>query len=233
MNEKKLTFLDHLEDLRGRIIKSLIMVLIGMIFSFFFIPVLLPHIIKPVGKLVFISPTEAFTTRIMLAFYGGVFLSSPFLLLQMWIFILSGLRESEKKLLVVFVLISFFLFLFGCSFAYFVILPVGLKFLIGFGTELIVPMITVSRYVSFAGTIVLVFGVIFQMPLIILFLTKIGLVTPYYLSAKRREAILIVFIMAALLTPPDVITQVLMAIPMIFLYETSIIFSKIAQNKRK
>jgi len=233
MNEKKLTFLDHLEDLRGRIIKSLIMVLIGMIFSFFFIPFLLPNIIKPVGKLVFISPTEAFTTRIMLAFYGGVFLSSPFLLLQMWIFILSGLRESEKKLLVVFVLISFFLFLFGCSFAYFVILPVGLKFLIGFGTELIVPMITVSRYVSFAGTIVLVFGVIFQMPLIILFLTKIGLVTPYYLSAKRREAILIVFIMAALLTPPDVITQVLMAIPMIFLYETSIIFSKIAQNKRK
>lgn len=108
------------------------------------------------------------------------------------------------------------------------IVPIGIKFLLGFATDIVVPMITISKYVSFVGSLTLAFGAVFQLPLAILFLTKIGVVTPQFLSNKRKHAVVFIFIAAATLTPPDVITQSLMALPLLLLYELGVIFSKLA-----
>jgi len=226
--DKKLTLIEHLDELRGRIIKSVIFIIICSCLLYNFINVFLPILMKPVGKLVFIAPTEAFIVNIKIAFLGGVFLSSPFVIYQIWQFVSAGLKETERKYILIFGPMSFILFILGSSFGYFVIIPIGIKFLLGFATDFITPMITVSRYLSFVGTLTFAFSMVFQLPLILLFLTKIGMVTPMFLSSKRKHAIVLMFILGAVLTPPDVITQCLMAGPLLILYEIGIIFSKFA-----
>jgi sec-independent protein translocase protein TatC len=231
MADKELTLVEHLQELRGRIIKSIVFILIvsGLLYNL--VDLLLPYLVKPVGKLVFIAPQEAFITSIKIAFLGGLFFSSPFVLYQIWKFISAALKPSEKKYTLVFGPMSFMFFIFGASFGYFIIMPIGIRFLLGFATDSVSPMITMSNYVSFVGNLTLAFGSVFQLPLISLFLTKIGIVTPVFLSDKRRHAIVLIFILAATLTPPDVITQCLMAVPLLVLYEISIIFSKIAYRR--
>ena len=226
--DKPLTLIEHLEELRSRIIKSAIAIVIGASIIYVFVHPILLNLVKPVGRLVFIAPHEAFTTNIKIALFGGLFLSLPFVLYQIWRFVASGLKSSEKRYALVFGLLSFIFFMMGALFGYFVIVPLGIRFLLGFATDFITPMITMARYVSFVGTLTFTFGVIFELPLIILFLTKIGVITPQFLSHKRRHAIVSVFILAAILTPPDVITQAFMALPLLILYELGILFSKIA-----
>jgi sec-independent protein translocase protein TatC len=232
MDPGKLTFLDHLEELRRRIILSLVSVALCSVLFYFLEPLVLPHLMKPIGRAVFLSPAEAFTARLTLAFFGGVFTASPFVLLQGWLFLSSGLREKERKPLIYCVSASFLLFVAGSALGYFVFLPFAVRFLIGFGSDVLVPMISIGRYVSFAGTMVLVFGAVFQMPLVIFFLTRVGILTPAYLAARRREAIVSIFVFAAIFTPPDVMSQVLLALPMVGLYELSILFSKMNFRKR-
>ena len=221
-------FVEHLEELRSRIIKSVIFIIVYSSLLYNFIDVFLPALIKPVGQLVFIAPQEAFIARIKIAFLGGLFLSSPFVIYEIWKFVSVGLKPKEKKYTLIFGPLSFIFFIAGTSFGYFVIVPIGMKFLLGFATDFITPMITISRYISFLGTLTFAFGVIFQLPLVCLFLTKIGIVTPMFLSSKRKHAIVLIFILAAILTPPDVVTQCLMAGPLLILYEIGIIFSKFA-----
>ena len=228
MTDKKLTLVDHIEELRSRIIKSIIFIITCSVFVYNFIDEFLPILAKPVGKLVFIAPQEAFVTNIQIAFIGGLFLSSPFVLYQLWRFIAVGLKSDEKKYVLIFGPLSFVFFLVGCAFGYFIIVPIGMRFLLSFSSDFITPMITISKYISFLGLLTLVFGLVFQLPLVILFLTKIGIVDSKFLSKRRREAIVIIFIAASILTPPDVITQVLMALPLIVLYELGVIFSKFA-----
>jgi len=232
MQKDTQTFIGHLEELRQRIIMCLIILSIGFIGFYFLVPFFLPYFIKPVGRLVFLSPAEAFVSRLMLALYGGIFLSAPFIIFQFWRFVSSGLYPGERNVFVFFLLSSTLLFFTGVFIGFFIVLPVGIKFLMSFGNESVVPMISVRKYISFAGGIVIVFGVVFQMPLIMLFLTRIGLVTPQYLSAKRKEAILGIFILAAFITPPDISTQLLLALPMWGIYEVSIVFSSIASRRR-
>jgi len=226
--DNRLTIVEHLNELRGRVIKSLIFVIVCSAILYNLIGIILPVIIRPAGRLVFIAPTEAFIVNIKIVFLGGIFISSPFLLYQVWQFVSMALKENEKKYVLIFGIISFFLFILGAAFGYFIIIPIGLKFLLGFATDFITPMITISKYISFVGTMIFAFGVVFQLPLILLFLTKIGMVTPMFLSSKRRHAIVCMFILSATLTPPDVITQCLMAVPLLVLYEIGIIFSKCA-----
>lgn len=228
MADKELTLVEHLQELRGRVIKSVIFILIISCFLYNLVNLLLPNLVKPVGRLVFIAPQEAFIANIKIAFLGGLFLSSPFVLYQVWKFISVGLKPNEKKYALIFGPLSFIFFIFGASFGYFIVVPMGIRFLLGFATDFISPMITISRYISFMGTLTLTFGLVFQLPLISLFLTKIGVVTPAFLSNKRRHAIVFLFILAALLTPPDVITQCLMVAPLLILYELGVVFSKIA-----
>jgi len=231
MSDKKLTLVGHLEEVRGRIIKSVISVIICSIILYNYIDNLLPILIKPVGKLVFIAPQEAFITNVKITLLGGLFLSSPFILYQIWRFISVGLRKNERKYALIFGLLSFIFFILGCVFGYFIIVPIGMNFLLGFSSDFITPMITISKYISFLGALTFAFGLVFQLPLVILFLTKIGVVTPKFLSGRRREMLVIIFILAAVLTPPDVITQVLMALPLILLFELGIFFSKLAYKK--
>lgn len=227
MADKRLSVVEHLQELKGRVIKSLIFIIICSFFVYHYIDYILPVLIKPVGRLIFIAPQEAFITYIKIAFFGGLFLSSPFVLYQLWRFIACGLKPNERKYTLVFGPFSFLFFVLGVVFGYFVIVPIAMKFLLGFAKEFITPMITVNKYISFVGILTFTFGLVFQLPLISIFLTKIGIVTPLFLSGKRRQAIVFIFILAAIFTPPDVITQSLMAIPLLILYEIGIIFSKL------
>ena len=226
--DKRLTIVEHLDEVRARLLKSIVFIIICSCILYNFIDVFLSILIRPVGKLIFIAPTEAFIVNIKIAFLGGLFLSSPFVIYQIWKFISDGLERNEKKYALLFGPASFIFFILGACFGYFIIIPIGIRFLLGFATDLITPMISVSEYASFVGTLTFAFGIVFQLPLALMFLTKIGVITPIFLSRKRRHAVVLIFILAAILTPPDVITQCLMAVPLLILYEIGIIFSRLA-----
>jgi len=232
MADRELTLVGHLEELKARILKSVIVLIAASCALYAFVDKIYGSLIKPAGRLVFIAPQEAFVTRIKIAFLGGLFLSLPFILYQAWRFISIALKKNEKKYALLFGPLSFVFFALGASFGYFLIVPVGLKFLLGFATSQITPMLTVSKYVSFVGMLTFAFGVVFELPLASLFLTKIGVVTPSFLAKKRRHAIVFIFIAAAIFTPPDVITQSLMAVPLLILYEAGIIFSRLAYKPK-
>jgi sec-independent protein translocase protein TatC len=178
-------------------------------------------------ELVLLSPLEGFLTYFTLSIWGGIFLSSPFILYQIWCFISSALHKREKRYVIIFGLISFFLFIFGCLFGYKIILPIGLKFLLHFSNTYLRPMISATKYFGFLLTFTLTFGIIFQFPVFVLFFTKLGIVNNQILKKRRREVILGIFIFSAIFTPPDVFTQISMALPLIFLYELSIFLSKL------
>lgn len=232
MEDTKLTLVEHLEELRRRLIKSILFIIIASSLVYSFSDKILSCLVRPVGRLIFLAPAEAFMAHIKIAFFGGLFLSSPFVIYQIWKFVSAGLNRDERKYALLFGPVSFIFFIVGAGFGYFIIIPIGLKFLLGYATEFMAPMISVSNYISFMGALSLAFGVVFELPLIILFLTKIGVVNTAFLSSKRRHAIVIIFIVAAALTPPDVITQCLMAVPLIGLYEIGIVFSKLASRHR-
>ncbi|NQT75389.1 MAG: twin-arginine translocase subunit TatC [Candidatus Omnitrophica bacterium] len=230
---KKLTFIEHLEELRLRIIKSIVFIILVSGIMYSLKDKIFSYLVKPLGgTLVFIAPAEAIIATIKIALFGGLFLSSPYILYHIWDFISEGLGWEEKKHASLFGLLSFIFFIAGISFGYFVIVPIAIKFLLGFSTDFVIPMISVGRYVSFVGIMTLVFGVVFQLPIAILFLSKIGVVTPRYLSRNRKYAIVIMFIAGAIFTPPDVITQCLLAVPLLLLYELSIILSRLINRKR-
>lgn len=228
--ENKFTVIEHLEELRRRIIVCLVFIGISSIVVYLNTERLMGLLVKPVGKLVFISPVEVFIAYLKLSVWGGVFLSLPVILYQVWKFISIGLKAQEKNFVLLYTLISFFLVIISWIFAYGLVIPVSLKFLLGFGGPNIFPMISVGKYISFVGMFLLVFAVVFQTPLIILFLTKFRLVTPQFLARKRKHFILVIFIVSGLLTPPDVFTQLMVSLPMIILYELSIWLSKMIKK---
>ncbi|MFH1854527.1 MAG: twin-arginine translocase subunit TatC [Candidatus Omnitrophota bacterium] len=230
MTDIRLSFIEHMEELRQRIIRSIIFVAIASLLAYFFTDKILTFLSRPAGRLIFIAPAEAFVTSIKIAIFGGLYISSPFILYQIWQFISLGLGDSEKRHVLLFGIFSFILFMLGSFLGYFIIVPIGLKFLMTFGTEYLTPMISVGKYISFVISLSFAFGIVFELPLVILFLTMIGVVTPRFLSEKRKYAIVIIFIAAAIFTPPDVITQCLMAVPLLILYEISIFLSRIARK---
>lgn len=231
MPSKNLTFTEHLDELRIGIIKSLVFIVASSVIVYTFTDKIFAYLVKPLGgTLVFIAPQEAFITNVKIALLGGFYFASPYVLYQVWQFIAAGLRKKEKRFSSLYIFFSFIFFILGSSFGYCIIVPIGIRFLLSFGSSHVIPMISVGRYISFVGLLTLVFGLIFQVPLIMLLLSKIGIVTPQSLSRNRKYAILIIFIAAAILTPPDVVTQCLMAIPLVILYELSIVLSKISQR---
>src|SRR3989338_2775375 len=173
VSPKEISFFDHIEELRGRLIKSVLSVVIASCFFYLYVDQALEIMIRPVGRIVFTAPEEAFAARIQLTFIGGFFLALPVILFQFWRFIAAGLKDYEIKYIRFFGPCSLFLFFLGGVFAYFVMIPVSIKFLLSFSTESIVPMITIKSYVSFVVTMLLAFGVTFELPLILMFLTKI------------------------------------------------------------
>lgn len=228
-----LSFFDHLDELRARFIKSILSFLAATCVFYVFAKDILHILVKPIGKLIFTSPSDAFMAHVTLSLWGGLFLSFPVILYQIWQFVSSGLMPKERHYIFIFGPFSLFLFIVGALFAYFVMIPISLKFLLAFSSEWIVPMIEIKNYISFVGTLILSFGVVFEMPLILMFLTKIGIATPAFLSQKRRHAIILILIVSAILTPPDVISQILMALPLIVLYEISILVSKLTYRVKE
>lgn len=230
---KHLPFWEHLEELRGRIIRSIAALVIASCFFYQYVDDLIPFLLHPIGRLVFTYPGEAMVAYFTLTLLGGVLIASPYLIYEIWAFASEGLKPNERRAILLYGPCSLVFFLAGVFFALEFILPITIKLFLSYSSDFIVPMISISQYVSFVGTLCLAFGLVFELPLLILFLTKIGIVTPEFLGQKRRHAIVAIFIVSAILTPPDYVSQFLMAVPMMGLYELGVIFSKMVYRPKK
>ena len=238
--EERRPFLEHLEELRQRLIRCLIVVGGVFILCWYFSKDLFQLLSYPLieslpkgSTMIFTNPAEAFVVYIKLAFYCALFFSSPYILYQAWMFVAPGLYAHEKRYVFPFMISAIGLFITGMAFAYFVVFPFGLKFLMSFSTEFIKPMVKIQDYLSFTLTLLLAFGAVFELPVFVFFLTKMGVINHQTLTRNRHLAILIIFLVAAILTPPDILTQLLMAGPLLALYEVSIILAKMAERKPK
>jgi sec-independent protein translocase protein TatC len=227
--EQAQTITDHLSELRDRLVKSAWAIAIGAVACWNFADKILEAIAKPVapylpnGKLVFLNPTDMFVAHMKLAGLSGMILACPVWLYQLWRFVSPGLYAHERKYSLLFVLSSAFLFLFGCTFCYFLVLPAGLKFLLEFGSNAGQAMITLPEYLSFFVTMILVFGAAFELPMVIVVLGLFGIVDQKFLREKRRYAVVILAVAAAVVTPPDVLSMMMLLVPLWLLYEASIL----------
>lgn len=228
----ELSFLGHLDELRSRLIKIALAVILAACLFYPAVDQVLAFLIRPVGRVIFTSVADAFVARFMLTLWGGVILALPVIVYQFWEFVSAGLKEHEKKYVRFFAPFSFLLFVLGAVFGYAVMIPVGMRFLLSFSTDFIVPMITLPNYISFVTTLVLAFGAAFELPLILLFLAKVGVVTPAFLVQKRRHAIVLILIVSAIITPPDAVSQMIMALPLVILYELGIIVARVVYRER-
>ena len=223
-----LSFLEHLDELRSRVIKCLIVFFIAFLAIYPQTDKILNFIIKSVGKLFFTAPADAFMARVHITLVTALCATLPYILYHVWMFLSLGLTEKERKYVVAFVPFSFLFFIAGVLFAYYVAIPISMNFLLSFSSEVMQPMITVKNYISYVGSLVLAFGVVFELPLILMFLARIGIATPAFLIQKRRHAIVLILIISAIITPPDVISQIVMAAPLLVLYELGIIATRFA-----
>lgn len=220
------TFVGHLEELRKRLIYTVIAVGFFSAAAFFYIEEIVELLVRPVPSLVFLTLTEGFMVRVNLAMYLGIFLSFPVAIYNTWAYVRPALFPAERRHLGWFIPLSYLLFIIGMAFCYYLVLPIGIKFLLSYETNSIKPMISFSSYVGFVSILLLAFGAVFQMPLVQVLLAKIGIMSPEQMRRQRRVAILVIFILAAMLTPgPDIFSQFMMAVPMMLLYEAGIILS--------
>ena len=238
--ENTLSLMEHLEELRERLRKSAISVLVVFIIAYFFSEELFFILVKPLkaqmpeeGKLIFTNLPEMFFTYLKISFVAGLVGASPYIFYQFWKFIAPGLYKHEQRLMLPFVFISTFLFVGGALFGYFVVFPFGFNFFLGFSNDVVQALPSVREYFSLSLMLLMAFGAIFELPVILFFLAKMGLVTPKFLREKRKYAMVLAFITGAVLTPPDVFTQCLMAIPLIVLYEVGILAAKFAKPAKK
>lgn len=245
MSEKKkdslaeMDLLAHLNELRTRLIRSIIYIILGMTAAYIFKQKILDLVLYPIMRLnpdisrhlVFISPTEGFLTFIRLSAYASLIFTAPLILWEFWLFAKPALYRKEQKTSFRFFMISLLLFYFGLFLAYILVIPYGFSFLMGFAGEQMVPMISIREFVIFVFKVLIIFGAIFETPLILFLLSLFGIINSGMLSRLRRYVIILIFIISALITPPDPITQILLAIPLVVLYEISIIVIKIGEKK--
>jgi sec-independent protein translocase protein TatC len=238
-DQEKMPFLAHLEELRKRLIASAIAVGIGFAICYCFSERLFQILIEPLkaampegDHLVFTALPEMFVTYLKVALVGGVLLAAPFLFYEMWMFVAPGLYRHEKKMAIPFVTSSTLLFVGGAAFGYFIVFPFGFKFFMGFSNEYVRALPSAMEYFSFSLKLLFAFGMVFELPVFIFFLTKLGIVTTDNLKKNRKYAILGAFIVAAIVTPPDVVSQFMMSGPLIVLYEIGIIVSMFAKKKK-
>jgi sec-independent protein translocase protein TatC len=236
--EDKLPFTAHLEELRNRLIVCFIAVGVGFALSYGFKERLFHILTRPLiavmqegDKLVFTGLPEAFFAYLKVAFLAGLMLAAPVILYEFWMFIAPGLYRKEKHILLPIVFLSSFFFVGGALFGYFVVFPFGFKFFLSFASETIRPLPSMKEYLSFASKLLLAFGIVFELPLLLTFLSRLGLVSVAFLKKNRKYAFLLFFVMAAILTPPDVVTQAMMALPMMALYEISILGARLFARK--
>lgn len=236
---EKIPFTAHLDELRNRLVYCFIAVGAGFIISYGFKERLFQILIKPLvsvmgtgDKLIFTGLPEAFFTYLKVAFLSGLILAAPVIIYQFWMFVAPGLYEKEKRLLIPIVFLSSFFFIGGSLFGYFIVFPFGFKFFLGFASETIQPLPSMREYLGFSSKLLLAFGLVFELPIIITFLARLGLVSVDFLKKNRKYALVLFFVGAAILTPPDVVTQIMMAFPLMLLYEISIIGARVFGRKK-
>jgi sec-independent protein translocase protein TatC len=234
------TLTSHLEELRTRVINCAYIVTLGSIVGYMYSDKLFEVIRQPIkaylpdGGLIFTNPVDKFAAFLRISIFAGLVLTCPFWLYQLWRFIAPGLYAKEKKYSLVFIFSGSGLFCTGLAFAYFLVFPMAFNFLLNFGGNVDKPMITIDEYLSFITTTSVVFGLMFEMPLVLVILGMMGVIEQRTLRESRRYAIVLLSVISALVTPPDVLSMFLLLIPMILLYELSIILvGALAERSRQ
>ena len=239
MQEEKLPFTEHLGELRKRFIVCLAAVGIGFVISYAFSEQIFLLLSNPLIKampegssFIFTGVTEAFFTYMKLAFFAGIFVASPVIIYQIWAFVAPGLYDKERRNILPFVLLAVIFFIGGTAFAYYVVFPSAFKFFLTYNTQYVKIMPSIGEYLSFSCLFLLGFGVVFEMPVFIVCLARLGIINHAQLSKNRKYVILLIFFVSAILTPsPDVISQLLMAAPLLVLYEISIMVARMFEKK--
>lgn len=240
-NGAKMPFMGHLAELRRRLIISSLAVALGFAICFYYARPIFGVLMRPLlmampegeRQVIFTSLPEPFFTYLKVGLAGGVLLALPVLFYQIWVFISPGLYRGERRHIIPFVIWSTVLFVVGAVFGYLIVFPLGFRFFLGFSDETIKALPSVALYFSLALKLLFGFGLIFELPLILVFLAKIGLVDAPFLARQRKFAVLLIFVVGAVLTPPDVISQLLMAAPLLILYEISIILVRMVHRKKE
>lgn len=228
----EMSIVDHLEELRRRLIICIIAIAVGSTAAYFYAQELVHFITLPAGKLYYLNPAEAFFTYLKVSFFAGFLLVLPIVLYQVWAFVVPALTKQERNMGIVLIPSSVLLFFAGLAFSYFFVLPAGIKFFMGFATEDLQPMFSLGQYLSFVISFLIPFGFIFELPLFVLVLAKMGVIGSAFLIAKRKVVIVAAFVIGAVISPtPDVFSQSMVAIPVLVLYEFSILVVKYILRK--
>ena len=246
INTATMPIMGHIVELRRRLLWVIAAMLIGTGVSFLFVDQLYNLLIQPLARamnendtnrLIYTGLTEGFFTYIKVAFFMGIFITFPILLIQIWLFIAPGLYNQERKVFLPFLIATPVLFFAGGAFVYFLVMPVAWEFFLQFqtsGSETSLPIqleARVSEYLDLIMTLIFAFGLCFQIPVLLTLLGVAGIISPEFLARNRRYAIVIIFIIAGVLTPPDVLSQFMLAIPILLLYEISILIIRHVQKK--
>ena len=233
-DEARMGLLDHLDELRSVLIHSAIAATVATILCWFWSAHLLDLLIAPIADVgvYFTAPNEAFLTRLKIAGACGLFIIAPFIFFRFYGFVLPGLYRQERKVITPLLIATTLLFYLGVAFAYLVVVPQVVTFMLSFGTDVMSPLIGVGPYFAFVSRLCLAFGLVFELPLLVFFLSIIGVVNPRMLLRTWRFAVVIIAALAALLTPPDVISQVMMAGPVLVLYMGSVLVSLVVTRRR-
>ncbi|HUG88834.1 MAG TPA: twin-arginine translocase subunit TatC [Actinomycetota bacterium] len=239
--EATMSFLEHLEELRRRVLWSLGALVAGAGVGFWLttrydVIGFLTRPVRPLledGRLTYLHPTEPFMVTIKVGIFVGAVIALPVVFYHFWRFVAPGLVEKEKRIFIPALLSSVGLFVGGAALAFFVVLPFGLRFFLGFATESLQPMITINEYFSFAMQITLMFGLVFETPLVILVLTWVGVLSPRTIRKYRRHAIAAMTIVSAVITPADIVSMLLMLVPLYLLFEISLALASVIERRRE
>lgn|SRR4030042_1085465 len=231
---KKLSILGHLSEIRRRLIWCVIAVVITSTISFVFASYIFDILIKPAGdiNLIYVEMTEMIGTYMIVCITCGIIAAMPFIITQFLLFVSPALTRKEKKYVYIIIPCIGMMFIAGVVFGYFVLIPPGINFLTTFGSDIATPQIRIGNYISVVTRLLLAIGLVFEMPVITTFLSRIGIISPKWLANKRKAAVILAFILAAIITPTfDPVNQLLVAVPLIVLYELSIWLAKLVQRK--
>ncbi|HWR43358.1 twin-arginine translocase subunit TatC [Sporomusa sp.] len=227
-----MSLIGHLEELRRRIIVMIAAIAVGSLICYFYAAEITGLITAPAGKLYYMNPAEAFFTYLKVSFFAGFLLALPVVMYQLWAFIMPAMTNNERTAGIFLVPASIVLFFIGLVFSYYLVLPAGIKFFMGFATENLQPMFSISQYLSFVISFLLPFGFIFELPLFILVMARVGIIGSAFLAAKRKMVFVMSFVIGAVISPtPDVFSQTMVAVPMILLYEISLLIVKYILRK--
>lgn len=234
--EARMSLVDHLRDLRKRLMLAVLGVMVVAFACFAFAPQMFDYLRRPLenietGNLIVLSPLELYITYIKLAVLAALFASAPWVLLQLWLFISPGLYGHEKRWVVPFVVLGTIFFIGGGAFAFYLVLPLGFDYLAGAMPENIEAQYSVAVYFSLVTNLMLAFGVVFELPLIMWILSAAGIIDPKTYGKIRRYWVVVAFVIAAILTPPDPFTQTLMALPMLFFFEIGVLGARILYRR--